>query len=98
MHETLGYAKHDHIDRNGLNNQRDNFRPCSASQNGINQKRRKDNTSGFKGVSWHKPSRSWQARLRQKVLGFFSDAESAARAYNEAAFREFGEFAVLNVL
>ena len=42
----------DHIDHNGLNNQRDNLRVSSASQNNMNSRIRKNSTSGYKGICW----------------------------------------------
>jgi hypothetical protein len=90
----------DHIDGNGLNNTRSNLRVCSRSENLRNQRLHSDNTSGFKGVSYHKRDRKWQARIRvngkQHFLGYFDTPEAAARAYDTAALHYFGEFARLN--
>ena len=90
----------DHDDHNGLNNVRSNLRPATTSQNQWNRALQKDNTSGFKGVCWHQRSRKWQARIRVNgklvYLGYHDDKIDAARAYNEAAIKYFGEFAYLN--
>jgi hypothetical protein len=90
----------DHIDRNGLNNQRSNLRLCTKSQNQHNANMRSDNTSGFKGVSRAKGARSWQARIRVDGklihLGSFSEKSEAAKAYDEVARKYFGEFARTN--
>lgn len=90
----------DHIDGDGLNNRRSNLRICNHLQNMQNQLRRTDNLSGFKGVSWKKSSSKWLARITvdKKVihLGLFGDKLEAARAYNAAALKHFGEFARLN--
>jgi len=90
----------DHIDGNGLNNQRCNLRMASRSQNNVNSKRPKNNTSGFKGVyprSWDgKPVAQIGIDGRRVYLGTFDDPRDAARAYNEAAVKHFGEFACLN--
>ncbi len=92
----------DHRDGDGLNNRRTNLRPCTDIQNGGNQKIAKNNTSGFKGVSWHKPTGKWIAHVyinrKQVHLGLFADKIDAARAYNLAAVEHFGDFARLNHL
>lgn len=60
----------------------------------------KNNTSGFKGVSWNRGMKKWSAQIqfeRKNVrLGFFVDSKEAARAYNRAAKQYHGEFAKLN--
>jgi hypothetical protein len=53
----------DHRDGNGLNNQRFNLRPASPSQNHANAGLWRHNTSGFKGVSWHKRRQKWMAAI-----------------------------------
>ena len=90
----------DHHDGNGLNNTRENLRPCTHSQNHANAPLRADNTSGYKGVSWSKHLGKWEAYVtanqKKRNLGYFSVKEDAARAYNAAALELFGEFAKLN--
>lgn len=87
----------DHLNCNGLDNRRANLRVCSQSQNQGNSRRRTDNTSGFKGVSWNKQAGKWQARIRRggrRVhLGYFTTPEDAHTAYCLAAVEVFGEFA-----
>ena len=92
----------DHIDRNKYNCQRSNLRPASRSQQEANKSVNVRSTSHFKGVDFHKSKRRWGWRARifrdgvSKHLGYFDSAEEAARAYDHAAQRLFGEFAVLN--
>lgn len=91
----------DHIDRNKLNNQRNNLRECSHAQNCANKsKQNKKTTSKYKGVSFYKRTGKWQAYIKhnyaQKNLGHFLSEEDAAKAYNNAAVKLFGEFAHLN--
>ncbi len=91
----------DHIDRDGLNCQKSNLRVCEfKGQNNFNQGLRKDNPSGYKGVLWNKANQRWQAKITidgiQKHLGCFDNPVDAARAYDEAAKKYFGEFARLN--
>ncbi len=90
----------DHKDHDGLNNQRYNLRISLSKQNAQNRRLRLDNTSGFKGVTWHGKTKKWRARLhvdgREKSLGLFSDPLEAACAYDMAAVKYFGEFAHCN--
>lgn len=101
MHSLLtGYAQTDHRDGNGLNNTRGNLRCASTKENTRNRSLFSNNKSGFKGVSWHKRIKKWQAGIRVNGktthIGYFDDLESAARAYDEVARRVFKEFATLN--
>jgi hypothetical protein len=93
------FAISDHKDRNPLNNQRHNLRVASQVQNNRNQRRYKNNQSGYVGVSWHQ-KRKWWARIgvdgKRISLGCYDDPKEAAKAYNKAALKYHGEFAVLN--
>ncbi len=90
----------DHIDNDKLNNQRINLRICSRSENQQNTCKRSHNTSGYKGVSWSKRDKKWEAKIKfdgkSRALGNFTCKHEAARAYNAAATKYFGEFACLN--
>lgn len=90
----------DHIDGNGLNNQRSNLRLCNHRQNLSNQKLRKDNKSGFKGVFWNKRTKKWIANIttnyKSKRIGYFSNKKEAVKAYNQHAIIKHGKFARLN--
>lgn len=87
----------DHENRNTLDNRRTNLRPGTVIQNQQNSKKPITNTSGYKGVSWHKASRSWIAQIcvngKKVYLGRFPNPEVAHNAYCEAAKRYHGEFA-----
>lgn len=82
----------DHIDRNKDNNHIWNLRPCTVSENNANQNRRIDNTSGYKGVSLHKHSGLWVAKIQGETLGYFKTRELAAKKYKDEAKKIFGEF------
>jgi len=90
----------DHIDGNGLNNQRSNLRIATRSQNMANTGPR-GGSSRFKGVSFHKRAAKWQAYItvenHRHYLGLHGDEVSAAQAYDIAAREAFGEFAKLNI-
>lgn len=87
----------DHIDGNKLNNKIENLRQCTTNQNAYNSKKPITNTSGFKGVSWHKNRKTWQASIRVnaklKYLGSFDTPELAHEAYKKSALDLHGEFA-----
>ena len=89
----------DHIDGNKLNNKISNLRECTSSQNGQNKKRPKNNTSGYKGVSWHIRQKKYTASIqingKLKYLGSFAKAIDAYNAYKKAALEHYGEFARL---
>jgi len=87
----------DHRDGDATNNSWSNLRQATASQNGANVRRRRQNASGYKGVrSCRSPGR-WQAEIskqgRKIHLGTFDTPEAAHAAYVEAARKLFGEFA-----
>jgi hypothetical protein len=90
----------DHIDGNGLNNQKSNLRLATHQQNMFNQRKRSGGSSQYKGVSWCKRSNRWLSQIminkKTKFLGYFSDEISAAVAYDTAAIMYFGEFANKN--
>ena len=90
----------DHINLDTLDNRRENLRPCTDFQNRGNTALSSNNTSGYKGVHWHKGTCKWRAYIkyggRQHSLGLYFDPEDAARAYDVAAIQVFGEFARIN--
>jgi hypothetical protein len=87
----------DHIDGDTRDNRKALLRPATNAQNQYNQGIPSHNTSGHKGVCWHKRDQKWQARIRHEgksiSLGYFTDVEEAAQAYREAAIRLHKEFA-----
>ena len=93
----------DHIDRNGLNNQKSNLRRANAEQNNRNTEKKRDkySASKYKGVSFDPQYRKpWSARIsKDRRWIHYSRYETeieAAIAYNEAAQKYLGEFAYLN--
>jgi hypothetical protein len=90
----------DHRDGDGLNCARENLRAAVHCENSRNQRRHRDNASGFKGVSWSKQKKRWRAEIMsggaRRHLGLFGDPEVAARAYDAAARELHREFAALN--
>lgn len=92
----LSSEKVDHRDRNGINNQRENLRLATSSQNQQNAKLRIDNKSGYRGVSFNKQYGKWQAVIyinkERFHLGIFDTPELASLCYEEKARNAFGEF------
>ncbi len=89
----------DHVDGNGLNNQRANLRSATALQNMMNKAPNRGGSSPLKGAVFdrgHK-SRPWRASIRLngrlKYLGNYTTPEEAAAAYAAAATVHFGAFA-----
>ena len=101
------YLIPDHKDLNSLNNQRENLRACTHSQNLQNRNKpcNRNSTSQYKGVYWRKDRNRWRADITlrdifdqryTKYLGCSKIEKEAALLYDEAASEEFGEFARLN--
>ena len=87
----------DHINRDVADNRFDNLRLACKSENAGNTRRRVNNRSGVKGVSWHSAINRWRARVQKNGKCVYYEAfdtlEEAAAAYERAAKRIFGEFA-----
>lgn len=87
----------DHRDTNPANNAWLNLRLATGSQNMCNIGMRKDNKTGFKGVSWHPKKRRFSAGIRyqgrKRHLGYFDDPSEAYELYCLAADMLHGEFA-----
>ena len=90
----------DHINGDKLDNRKNNLRIVTRSQNMMNKKRQKNNTSGFKGVSRSKEKKKWYARIcyqgKEYFIGSFNNEKEAAKAYNIKAKEYFGTFALFN--
>lgn len=90
----------DHINGNTLDNRRCNLRIATQTQNQRNEKLRKNNTSGFKGVHYSRLLKKWIASIQDgpttAYLGAFSTPELAAEAYDLAATLKDPEFCSTN--
>jgi hypothetical protein len=93
----------DHINHDVFDNRKENLRICTKQQNSYNS--RWKNSNGYKGVHKRKEdefnrTKLYRARIsvdgKRVSLGSYETAEDAARAYNEAALKYHGEFALLN--
>lgn len=87
----------DHKDGDGLNNRWANLREATVSQNLANARRHADNISGFKGVTFDKPTKKFRAQIminyKQIYLGLHATPEAAHDAYRVAAEKHSGNFA-----
>lgn len=91
----------DHINHDGLDCQRHNLRSATPSQNQANRRKAKTKKSSrFKGVSWHSQNKNWRAVIMSnrhlQHIGSFKSEIEAAKAYDAAATRIFGDFAHTN--
>ena len=90
----------DHRDGDRTNNRWTNLRAATRSQNLANQRRRRDNRSGLKGVSFDAERGLWRAQIakdeKRIFLGRFRTKEEAAVVYARKAVEMFGAFARMN--
>jgi|SRR5579859_566306 len=104
MHREILGLKHgdsrigDHVDpEQTLDNRRSNLRIATRTENRRNSVKQRDNTSGFKGVSFHKRIGKYQAQLNingvRKSLGYRTTPEEAHVLYREAVKLHHGEYA-----
>jgi hypothetical protein len=87
----------DHRNGDRLDNRKTNLRNATRAQNTYNASGVKSSTSGLKGVSRHKQTGKWRARImvdyKEIHLGIFDTKETAYQKYVEAAKLYQGEFA-----
>ncbi len=77
--EPIGGKEIDHINRDGLDNRRENLRVVSRSQNLRNRRAFKNNKSGYKGVSFNKQTGKWRMQIHRD----FDSMEEASHAFEE---------------
>lgn len=85
----------DHINHSPHDNRQGNLRVVTHQENCFNNSRMRNNTSGHRGVCWHKKAGKWAASIKvnrcKKYLGLFVTFEDAVAAYRAAALQHFGE-------
>jgi hypothetical protein len=86
----------DHINGNRADNSIENLREVTRSQNQCNKTVSQNNTSGYKGVTWHKNTGKWMVRLEKngisKCFGYYDDVELAGLVAVEARDLHFGKY------
>ena len=95
-----GWTETDHANRDGLDNRRCNLREVTAHTQNMANRKSTGGASQFKGVTFDKRWGKWHAKIKyngkRTYLGGFANEEDAARAYDEAAIAQWGEFASVN--
>lgn len=98
----------DHIDGDGLNNQKVNLRAVTHAKNIQNQRTQTRSVSGYRGVTFFpdsgrwKRKKPWRARIKidghDRTIGYYLTPEEAAEAWNAVAVEAWGEYARLNII
>lgn len=91
----------DHINRNKLDNRKENLRVCTRSENSMNKGLSPNNKSGVNGVFWNEEIKKWYVHITVKgkvlCLGEFHDMREAIKTRFRAERKYFGEFRSKNV-
>jgi hypothetical protein len=86
----------DHINRNILDNRKNNLRICSQSENARNKGICSDNSSGVTGVGWSKEKNMWRSYIginhKNIHIGYYNNKEDAIKARKDMELKHFGEF------
>lgn len=99
LEKTDNYHKEEveHIDRNPLNNRKNNLMIKKHSENMLNKSKYKNNTSGITGVNWSKSKQKWTVRVyKDRKVAYFKevkDFDEAVRLRLTAEKEIFGEHA-----
>lgn len=96
VYGSLPNGEIDHINGNKFDNRIGNLRASTISQNRSNVGVRKDNSLGFKGISYVKTTGNYQVRLmvnkKRIQVGTFKNLDDAVIAHKEASKNMLGEF------
>jgi len=103
-HVVLGISDNkieiDHKNRNPFDNRKENLRVATRQEQNRNRGKNKNNNTGYKGVSYSRRKDKYYVCImvdyKQISLGYFKTPEEAAKVYDVAAKKYFGEFAFLN--
>lgn len=97
LHYIITGKMQDHINRNPLDNRKENLRPCNHCENSRNRKRPSNNISGVTGVSYNKLKKYWVTRIninkKETVIYIGKDFEEAVKVRLQAEKDYYGEFA-----
>jgi hypothetical protein len=85
-----------HLDADNTNFKWSNLRLASRSENAVTRKRRKDNTSGHKGIYWCRQTQKWRVIIsnngQTEHLGRFEELDDAIRERTRRMTSLYGEF------
>jgi len=77
----------DHIDRNGLNNQKKNLRFVTHQENMVNQRVRTTNKTGFRGIDYNKQHQKYRVRImlngKSIFMGYFKNLKDAVKKISQ---------------
>jgi hypothetical protein len=101
IHQLIAGRGADHINRDTLDNRRENLRLAVQAENTRNRSKQESaKQSRYKGVRPARNGANYQARItfegKSIFLGTFKTETEAAQAYNDAAKMYHGQFAALN--
>lgn len=74
----------------------DNLQEVTNSENVAKGSMRKDNTSGYKGVSFHKGIGKYQVSIQGNYIGCYSDLSKAKDAYAHYALKLYSDKVIKN--
>ena len=98
MKEEMPILDIDHINRIKNDNRWNNLRLANRSNNTFNKPKNKNNTSGYKGVSYHKIMKKYRAKIcvngKHIILGYKDTPEEASILYIEASIKYAKEFSI----
>lgn len=96
MRVTDPNIKVDHINRNTLDNRKENLRLCSTAENCRNKSTVSRNKTGYRNVSFNKACKKWKVEIKhnnKKVYyGYFDCPIEAAKVADSAMIDLYGEF------
>jgi len=85
----------DHINRDSLDNRKENLRVVSNTENSRNHKNFSTNTSGYNGVDWMEKIKRWRARItvnyKEVYLGVYPEIKGAIKARKQGDIKYWGE-------
>jgi len=82
----------DHVNGRRADNRPEQLRPATFAEQNLNKGLYRNNTSGYRGVSFHARNGKWQAKVGNRYVGLFLTIEAAAAAREIVARKLFGEF------
>lgn len=95
-HGSWPHGQIDHANMVRSDNRICSLREASRSQNVMNQRTRRDNKCGVKGIQWCKSHNKWRARIfvngKTTVVGYFDTIEQASKARETALPSFHGAF------